>query len=125
MQAVNRHIVSGQQLENLDGKTYLRPQQRREKLVRRKTFYDNLMENLSSDKFYKPIKTNKSAKEASSAVLVFKLKNANTSIICFAKYFEDMPTDRNYDSMFLELCNIHVRCDEVLLQLDFKWLQLD
>ena len=101
--------------ENKMAKTYLRSQQRREELVRRKSFYDNLMENPSSDKFYKLIKNSKSSNEASSTCIQIeerKYFDPDDQRGCFAKYFEDlaMPKDRNYDSVFLELCNI--RCDE-------------
>ena len=73
------------------------------------------MENPSSDKFYKLIKNSKSSNEASSTCIQIeerKYFDPDDQRGCFAKYFEDlaMPKDRNYDSVFLELCNI--RCDE-------------
>ena len=61
--------------------------------MRRKSFYDNLMENPSSDKFYKLIKKSKSSKEASSTYIQIeerKYFDSDEQRGCFAKYFEDL-----------------------------------
>ena len=49
-----------------------RSQQRVEELVRCKTFYQNLMENPTSEMFYKLIKKSKSKKESNTTCLVVK-----------------------------------------------------
>ena len=103
-------------IENKMAKKQLRALQRRDELVRRKSLYDNLMQNPSSEIFYKLIKKSKSSKESTSTCIQIEERKYLDPVEqrgCFAKYFEDlaMPKDRNYDNVFLELCN--VRCDEL------------
>ena len=98
--------------ENKMAKKYLRALQHREELVyRRKSFYNTLMQNPSSEMFYKLIKKSKSPKESTSTCIQItdqKYFDPVEQWGCFAKYVEDlpMPKDRNYDSVFLELSNI-------------------
>ena len=101
--------------ENKLAKKQLRSQQRVEETVRRKTFYQTLMENPTSEMFYRQIKKSKSKKESNSTCLLVNNKkhfDPTEQRKCFAEYYEDlaMPKDHDYDNIFLNLCN--VRCNE-------------
>ena len=99
-------------IENKLAKKQLRSQQRIEETVRRKTFYENLMENPTSDMFYKLIKKSRSKRESNtSCLLVNGNRHCDPAMQrkCFAEYYEDLalPKDHDYDNVFLNLCNIH------------------
>ena len=103
-------------MENKLAKKHLRANQRREEHIRKNSLYDALMEQPSSEMFYKLISRSKSHKESSTSCIQVngqKHFDPNQQRTCFANYFEDlaMPKDKNYDSVFLELCN--VRCGEI------------
>ncbi|MCW4346819.1 MAG: reverse transcriptase family protein [Candidatus Thiodiazotropha endolucinida] len=103
-------------MENKLAKKYLRQQQRTEETISRKNFYQNLMENPSTDMFYRLIRKSKSRKEsATTCIVVNNQKNFDISEQrhCFAQYYEDLatPKDNDYDDVYLKLCNI--RCDNI------------
>ena len=92
----------------------MRSRQRIEEVLRRKSFYDFLMKDPSSTKFYQLIKS-RSKTESNAAYIQVdgeKYFDPEEQRQCFAGYFEDLavPKDQNYDNEFLELCN--VRCTE-------------
>ena len=100
-------------LENKLAKRALRSQQRTEEALRRKSFYDSLMENPASTKFFQLIKRSRSKTDSNSACIEMdgvKYFDPDQQRHCFVRYFEDLavPKDQNYDNVFLELCNI--RC---------------
>ena len=102
-------------VENKMAKKNLRAHQRREEQIRKKSLYDALMEKPSSEMFYKLISRSKSLKQSDTTCIQVngqKHFDPEQQRVCFANYFEDlaMPKDKNYDSVFLELCN--VRCRE-------------
>ena len=73
------------------------------------------MENPSSEMLYILISRSKSHKQSDTTCIQVngqKHFDPEQQRVCFANYFEDlaMPKDKNYDSVFLELCN--VRCRE-------------
>ena len=89
---------------------------RREEQIRKKSLYDALKEKkTSSEMFYKLISRSKSLKQSDTTCIQVNGQqhfDPEQQRVCFANYFEDlaMPKDKNYDSVFLELCN--VRCRE-------------
>ncbi|XP_053376405.1 uncharacterized protein LOC128547494 [Mercenaria mercenaria] len=100
-------------LENKLAKRALRSQQRTLEAVKRKSFYDPLMENPTNQKCYQFIKRSRSKTESGSACIQVKgVKYVDTDQQrqCFAQCFEDLavPKDQNYDNVFLELCNVRV-----------------
>ena len=101
-------------------KRTLRSQQRVEEAVSRKAFYNSLMENPSTNMFYRLIRKIKSSKEdGSSSIVVDGVKYTDevSQRKCFAQYYEDLavPKDNDYDNAFLKLCNI--RCDKAYCEL--------
>lgn len=73
------------------------------------------MQNPSSEMFYKLIRRSQSKTESNSACIQVQDSKCFDPLQqrqFFAHYYEDLatPKDLNYDSVFLELCNI--RCAE-------------
>lgn len=105
---------SGQlQYENKLAKRVLRSQQRMENAISRKAFYNAVMENPSTDMFYRLIRRSRSSKEAESTCILMngvKFYDMDNQRKCFAKYYEDLavPKDNDYDNVFLKLCNARV-----------------
>ena len=100
--------------ENKLAKKCLRQQQRMDEVLRKRSFYDSLMENPSSNKFYQLIRRSRSNKESNTTCIQVKDEkhfDPTQQRKCFAQYYEDLatPKDMNYDSVFLELCNL--RCE--------------
>ena len=107
-------------VENKLAKRALRSQQRVEEAVSRKAIYSALMENPSTEMFYRLIRKCKSSKEASSYCIVVdgvKHSDSASQRKCFARYYEDLAVskDNDYDNIFLKLCN--VRCDKIQSEL--------
>lgn len=110
-------------LENKLAKRTLRSQQRTLEAVKRKSFYDSLMENPTNQKFYQLIKRARSKQESNATCIQengVRHFDSGQQRRCFAQYFEDLaiPKDQKYDNIFLELCNVRVtetetryRCD--------------
>ena len=110
-------------LENKLAKKNLRQQQRMEEVSRRRSFYDSVMENPSSDKFYQLIRRSRSKNESNTPCIQVnntKHFDPNQQRRCFAQYYEDLatPKDMNFDNVFLELCNI--RCNDIEAELNTK-----
>ena len=87
-----------------------------EETVRCKNYYQSLMENPSSDMFYRLIRQSKSRKESTTTCIMAnnqKHFDINDQRRCFAQYYEDLatPKDNNYDNIYHKLCNI--RCDNI------------
>ena len=79
-----------------------------EKVARRRLFYDSLMENPSSKKFYEWIRHRRSKQESDiTCIQVQDVKyfDPEQQRRCFAHYYEDLatPKDMNYDYVLLEL----------------------
>ena len=85
-------------LENKLAKKYLRSQQRMVKVSRRKSFCDSLMQNPSSEMFYKLIRRSKSKLESNSAcsqVQDSKCYGPQQQRQFFAHYYEDLATPKD------------------------------
>ena len=98
-----------------------------ENAISRKAFYNALMENPSTDIFYRLIRRSRSSKEAQSTCIHMnevKHYDADSQRKCFAKYYEDLavPKDNGYDNLFLKLCNIRV--DQIHSELSESCSQL-
>ena len=107
-------------VENKLAKRALRSQQRVDEAVSRKAFYNALMENPSTEMFYRLIRKSQSSKEVSSSCIVMdgvKHSDAASQRKCFAQYYEDLavPKDNDYENVFLKLYNI--RCDKIQSEL--------
>ena len=107
-------------IENKLAKRALRSQQRVEEAASRKAFYNALMENPSTEMFYRLIRKSQTSKERSSCIVVdgVKYSDAASQRKCFLQYYEDLavPKDNDYDYVvFLKLCNI--RCDKIQSEL--------
>ena len=103
-------------LENKLAKKSLRKQQRMEEVARRRSFYDSVMENPSSKKFYQLIRRSRSKNESNTTCIQVQDTKHFDPVQqrrCFAQYYEDLatPKDMNYDNVFLDLCNI--RCADI------------
>ncbi|MEW8544540.1 MAG: hypothetical protein AB2693_13510, partial [Candidatus Thiodiazotropha sp.] len=108
--------------DNIMAKRELRKQLRSEKLEDRKNFYNDLMKNPSTDKFYQLIRRNKGDKVQYTGCIRVGDKDLYSPDLqrnAFAQYYEDLalPADRGYDSAYLELCStrheiIKQVCDE-------------
>ena len=114
--------------DNINAKRSLRKQLRREKFLDRKSFYDALMDNPTTDKFYQLNRRNRGGKGSSTSSLMVndeEISSPQQQRKVFAKYFEDLsvPTDERYDSASLEMCNtrhelITQICQESSITLD-------
>ena len=98
-------------LENKLAKKSLRKQQRMEEVASRRWFYDSVMENPSSKKFYQLIRRSRSKNESNTTCIQVQDTKHFDPVQqrrCFAQYYEYLatPKDMNYDNVFLDLCNI-------------------
>ena len=103
--------------DNILAKRELRKQLRNEKLTARKNFYNDLMKNPSTDKFYQLIRRNKGDKHQYSGCFRVddkEIYSPNLQRNALAKYYEDLatPKDKGYDSAYLELCSVRHRIIE-------------
>ena len=97
--------------DNILAKRNLRKQLRKEKFDDRKNFYEDLMSNPTTEKFYQLIRRNRTSgvKQTSSLMVSGKeIYSSDGQRDAFAKYYEDLsvPKDNGYDAAFLELCNV-------------------
>ena len=97
--------------ENVIAKRTLRKQLRKEKFEDRKNFYEDLMSNPTTEKFYQLIRRNRAngGKQTNSLVVNGEeVYSPDGQRNAFAKYYEELsvPQDHGYDSAFLELCNV-------------------
>ena len=97
--------------DNIQAKRNLRKQLRKEKFDDRKNFYEDLMCNPTTEKFYQLIRRNRGSSGQQTSSLLVEGKELYTSDSqrkAFAKYYEELsiPKDKGYDSAFLELCNV-------------------
>ena len=96
---------------NVVAKRALRKQLRKEKIMGRKSFYEDLMKNPTSEKFYHLIRRNKGARASSTCSSMYngsEIRESEGQRKAFAQYYEDLsrPKDNGYDSAFLELCTV-------------------
>lgn len=96
---------------NVVAKRALRKQLRKEKFLDRKLFYEDLMKNPTSEKFYQLIRRNKGAGASSTCCIMYngsEIREPEGQRTAFAQYYEDLsrPKDNGYDSRFLELCTV-------------------
>ena len=92
-------------------KRALGKQMRQEKFNDRKHFYNELMLNPNTDKFYQLIRKNRvSTGQKTSSIVVDgkEMFSPERQRKAFADYNEDLsvPKDNGYDSAYLELCNV-------------------
>ena len=97
--------------ENMQAKRNLRKQLRKEKFNDRKTFYETLMSEPSTEMFYKLLRRNKGGSGQQTSMLVVNGKEISApeqQRKVFANYYEDLsvPKDKHYDSAFLGLCSV-------------------
>ena len=97
--------------DNINAKRALRKQLRKEKFDDRKNFYAELMSHPTSYKFHRLIRRNKGSTGPSTSSIISNGKEINSPYMqrqVFAQYYEDLsiPKDEDYDSAFLELCNV-------------------
>ena len=97
--------------DNIMAKRELRKQLRNEKLSDRKSFYNDLKKNPSTDKFYQLIRRNKGDRHQYTGCLRVDDKDIyspDSQRKMLANYYEDLatPKDKGYDSAYLELCSV-------------------
>ena len=98
--------------DNIQAKCNLSKQLRKEIFDdRKKIFYEDLMCNPTTEKFYQLIRRNRwnGGQQISSLLVEGKeLYPPDSQRKAFAKYYEELSTskDKGYDSAFLELCNV-------------------
>ena len=105
--------------DNIMAKRELRKQLRNEKLTDRKNFYNDLMKNPSTDKFYQLIRRNKGDRRQYTGCLRVDNKEVYSPDLqrkALAKCYEDLatPKDKGYDSAYLELCTVRHKIIEKL-----------
>ena len=108
--------INGRKSDNLRkdcviAKRALRKQLRQEKFNDRKHFYNELMQNPSTEKFYQLIRKNRGSNgQKTSSIIVDgkEIFSPEKQRKAFADYYEDLsvPKDNGYDSAYLELCNV-------------------
>ena len=96
---------------NVVAKRTLRKQIRKEKFLDRKTFYEDLMKNPSSEKFYQLIRRNRGGCANLTGSILHdgeEVREPDKQRTVFAQYYEDLacPKDDSYDSSYLELCTV-------------------
>ena len=110
----NDHILK---IQLRSEKQKLRKQQRIEQAIDRTNLYTKIMENPSTQLFYRLINRNRLSNSRSTNCI----KIDGKYIFCpdeqrrsFAKYYEDLsqPKDEMYDTSYLNLCN--VRQDSII-----------
>lgn len=97
--------------EKIQAQRQLRRQIRQENFNDRQSFYAEIMENPSTQLFYRLINRNRNGSAKTTACIrkdgeeYYSLDGQRK---CFTKYFEDLsiPKDEGYDSAFLELTNV-------------------
>ncbi|VDH93729.1 Hypothetical predicted protein [Mytilus galloprovincialis] len=98
-------------------KKKLRSQQRQEQATDRRKLYEQIMDNPSSELFFKLINRNKSKSKTETSGLEidgkFDFSSQNQSR-AFANYYEDLslPKENEYDNAYLELCQIRQKIVE-------------
>ena len=97
--------------DNIMAKRELRKQLRKEKIIDRRNFYGELMQNPTTEKFYQLIRRNNGNKGQRTGSLIVngeEIFSATEQRLAFSKYYEDLsiPKDHGYDSAYLELCSV-------------------
>ena len=97
--------------KNINAKRNLRRQLRKEKFDDRKNFFEDLMPEPTTEKFYKLICTNKGDSRSQASSLIEdgqELSSPEQQRKSFAQYYEELsvPKNINHDSAFLELCTV-------------------
>ena len=105
-----------------------RRQLRKEKFDDRKNFYEDLMSEPTTEKFYKLIRRNKGNSRSQVSSLIVdgqEISSPEQQRKSFAQYYEELsvPKNENYVSAFLELCTVRHElitqyCDENPMTLD-------
>ena len=114
--------------KNINAKRNLRRQLRKEKFNDRKNFYEDLMSEPTTEKFYKLIRRNKGDSRSQASSLIVdgqEIPSPEQQRKSFAQYYEELsvPKNENYDSAFLDLCTVRHElntqyCDENTMTLD-------
>ena len=97
--------------DNILAKRNLRKQLRKEKFDDRKNFYEDLMSNPTTEKFYQLIRRNRGSGRRQTTSLIVsgnEIYSPDDQRNVFAKYYEELsvPKYNGYDLAFLELCNV-------------------
>ena len=96
--------------EKNNAQNQLRKQLRKEHFNDRQNLYHQIMDNPSTDLFYKLIKRNRGGTKKETARICLNGQDYYDSCDqrkCFLQYVEDLsiPKDKEYDDGYLELCN--------------------
>ncbi|CAC5425418.1 unnamed protein product [Mytilus coruscus] len=101
-------------------KKNLRSQQRKEHAEDRLNLYQQIMDNPSTDLFYKLINRNRSKPRTNSTGIDIEVElefNPTIQRKAFLKYYEDLsiPKESKFDNSYLELCQLRQRLLEEVL----------